>query len=830
MKRRSFLTSTTAAALLTAFGNSRGRAAGGIVSVAVVITDITADTEQALLVQVVSGLLEKGVLVTCAVELPQDQSFDPALGAVIADLVSIGGGIEFALHVPDLASISPYFQSRAVYEAKLRFRKITEGVGTPLDVQTIVCEEVDAPVEPIGVRAAGVKNVLMRPGADRHVTSQAWSENVVRYFGGNRITTEDGFILRSDAAGPEDRMICYVSAGHLVAMPEGRLAVWTQEVAQTLTRMEMSGQIALMTVPDMQLRDNFKQERLVTLLIETPENASESDLAIVKAFRTRLSDAGIPSATKNPGEDFWVTPTKSGGELVATRVLCQNDRSVQIAASSSLEPGYGLRFVSDKADTSGIDGCAQLRLQVSKNELLTHRTEGAMLRTGSSDSVIVLSVAEISTPASRRHVLSSLLSMREDAITRIVGIGDFARRLHTHGPVETRHRLTRALSANHARSRAQHIDEAERARLLDDAKLAWRYFQSHTNGVTGLCPATVDGRPGGEIHEAVTMWDVGSNINAIAAAAEIGLIDREQAKSRLKAILPNISGRRTQGRLLPQGWIRTDRFHWGDWNFDGCDAGRLLAAFDYFRRRIGMEKELEKRVAAWEFEKVIVDRKLHSVADGELVSTYRTHCAHYLAIAFRRWGYDIASPYEIFRDRNPGDGEMALLETVASIGPLGAEPLLLEALELGMSPESEYLADVLQYAQEEEHEETGRLICASETPIDRAPWFIYQGLQLGAGPRSWRLDTVGHQPQYMTRDAAEEYMAFSTKAAFLWAMLRPGQYSDRLLSHARKMARESIGFASSINLKSQRPTSRYSDLNTNAIILQSIAYRLSKPH
>jgi hypothetical protein len=197
-------------------------------------------------------------------------------------------------------------------------------------------------------------------------------------------------------------------------------------------------------------------------------------------------------------------------------------------------------------------------------------------------------------------------------------------------------------------------------------------------------------------------------------------------------------------------------------------------------------------------------------------------------LAFRRWGLDVASPYETFADRESADGEVALLEASARIGPLGAEPLLLEAIELGMSPESEYLSDVLFIALEEEFVKSGRLLSVSETPIDRSPWFIYQGLQLGIGPREWRLDTVGHQPEFLTEEAAQEYMSFSTKSAFLWAAHRPGDHSDRLLSFARKHARNDLGFASSVNLRTQQVTRGYTDINTNAIILQAIAHMLRK--
>jgi hypothetical protein len=422
--------------------------------------------------------------------------------------------------------------------------------------------------------------------------------------------------------------------------------------------------------------------------------------------------------------------------------------------------------------------------------------------------------------------LTNLIALRADGITVFDDLYDFADAVVPHGFIEQRHRLTVAARVNDGLAPPHRVDEAERARLMADAKAAWGYFEKYTNPITGLSPSTVDRRSGGDILEAVTMWDIGSTINALVAATEIGLIDEKQLAKSVKLILPNIAGRSSQGRKLPQGWIRTDRVRWGDRNFDGCDAGRLLASLDNLRRRYGMEKQLKAVVDGWDLDKIIMDREINSVIDGALETTYISHCAHYAALAFRRWGFDAASPYETFANKSPADGEMMLMEAAADIGAFGAEPLLLEAMELGMSPESAFLADALFAAQREEFEASGRLVCVSETPIEKSPWFIYQGLQLGSGVRDFRLNGIEDLEGITTRQDEEDVMAFVTKAAYLWAAYKPGAHSDRLLAFARAHALSESGFASNVNLKTQRAVAEYTDINTNAIILQAIAVML----
>ena len=325
----------------------------------------------------------------------------------------------------------------------------------------------------------------------------------------------------------------------------------------------------------------------------------------------------------------------------------------------------------------------------------------------------------------------------------------------------------------------------------------------------------------------VTMWDVGSQVNGLIAAAQLGLVSREQFDSNIEQILDQIHGRRTDGRLLPQGWLRVERHRWGNKNFDGSDAGRLLSSLENLRSYASLHDRLGELVGSWDLREIVIDGEVHSVSEGQLHSSYRSHSAHYSARAFRRWGIDVKSPYEVFEGQSTYDDQVALLEAASWIGPIGAEPLLLEALELGMSRESTYLADVLFAAQLEDHHETGRLIAVSEGPMDREPWFTYQGLQLDAPERTWALDTVGKEQKYRTPEFWRDNLMISSKAAYLWAAYRPHEYSDKLVSFVRNRCRTKHGFASGTFNHSNQVMSTYTDLNTNGVILQAIAKLLT---
>lgn len=820
MKRRSFLASSMAAGAWMTLPVAQVSAQNSITSAAVVLTDISATSDIQSLRQFVAHFLDKGIWVTCVIRLPENDENDAKLSKVMDVLLELGSGLDFALEIPHLLELSPYFQARAVFEAKSRFRRILAANASLVSLRAILCDAKGKPTAPTGVRASAVRNVLVRPTADTPVLSENWENGVVRFYGGQLIEPNKplpGLPVESK----QHAALYYVSANALSGLLKGRLQTWSASFADVLLKFELQGKLALLTVSDLQFRDDFDQRRFVSVLLDMPGQIRPDQQAAIRDLRQVLSDVQIPFAIRPKGDVFWLDQGENSIVLHYAALPDTGAKPAPVPAKAN--PGFVIDLKEKPSVTPGLDGRAVLHLPIKRISAKMQAKNVEQLVTGSQDTVLLLNADVLTSKEIRRRVVASLHALRLDAVTQFVSLDTLAATLHTDEPVMVRHRLTRAAVAKSPRATLPKVSNAERERLLEDARHAWRYFEKYTERATGLCPATVNLRPGGQVHRAVTMWDVGSNLNAMVAAVEIGLIERKEAEKTIKKILPNLIGRATDGRTLPQGWIRTDRHRWGIRDFDGCDAGRLLASLDNVRRRLGMRVELEKLVARWDLDKIVIKNEIHSVISRKLMTTYGSHCAHYSALAFRRWGLSVASPYETLGGRPSADGEVAMLEAVSKIGPLGSEPLLLEAMEMGMSPESAYLAEVLFAAMEEEYDKTGRLICVSETPIDQAPWFIYQGLELGSGPRSWRLDTVGHEPQFLTAEAAEKFLTFSTKAAFLWAAYRPGPFSAKLLEFARQNARNAIGFSSGVNVRTQQAMADYSDLNSNAIILQAIA-------
>lgn len=819
------------------FGSAALAGQGRVAFVAV--TGITERTPVGPLITLLDALTARYLPVACAVDpfdaegrvLPRNHPLKQMLSAYLLS----NRGVEIAAFVPRLAAKTGYFQGRAAQEAQAALRDVfltaQAGRGFPSQIRTLVSSPVPNRKPPEGLRSAGIQNVLVLPRGSEEVRSETWPDDTVRLSGGHWVDLAQIETLNTKAGGVPAQSLFYIDAGELERLPADRLAAAAETFADWLMKQEIGGHFSLPQLSDLQLRDSYGFRRKAAIILSKFQAGSSAD-----GFTEELKLAGLPFHRTDIPEDallagrsgFWLETETRGHVLTPVEFSGATRRpSIGPKAEGLMQAGSAIRFSRAGQAIAGIDGAGELYLTSLSLRRWKDIPDQLKALPQTQDIVFVVQPGELDHPLARRQVVQALLDLQTAGVTRFETLGAMASSLVTHSVFDIRHRRTRALAPDIRTTPHKPVSSGREA-LLQDAKLAWKFFERYTHPATGLCPSSVNFTPGGgNIHAAVTMWDVGSQINALIAAAKLEFIDQKQFRNSVSKLLPQIRGRRSQGRLLPQGWIRTDRHKWGNKNFDGSDAGRLLAALDCLRRfDPALDERLQETVASWDLGKVILNQEIFSVTDGTLHTSYISHSAHYSARAFRRWGLEVRSPYEVFGGRSANDGQMALLEAAASIGPFGAEPLLLEAMELGMSPEAAYLAEVLFAAQLEEYRETGEVICVSEGPIDEPPWFTYQGLLLDREERTWAIDTVGEELEYRNSKYWETHRVFSTKSAFLWAAFQPHELSDKMVGKARSLGRTQNGFASSIYSRTGRATAHYTDINTNAVILQAVSRML----
>jgi hypothetical protein len=371
------------------------------------------------------------------------------------------------------------------------------------------------------------------------------------------------------------------------------------------------------------------------------------------------------------------------------------------------------------------------------------------------------------------------------------------------------------------------INADERDSLLTDAVIAWQYFVRLGNQATGLAPATAWLNGGLATHPFVAMWDIASILFAIVGAHAIGIIKSDELERRAAALLAHIADDKVAGLRLPRRFTTVRGGAADQPGFDASDTGRLLIALKVFDTYTSSAFHAGELVARWHLAATLVDGRLHNVSSGELVDVHDTNYANYIVRGFALWGFEIMPAYPL---QEPGgaDADTNLIAEVARRGPVGTEPHVLEEIELGYSGPARAIAERLADAQERAYAATGKLYCVSETALDREPWFTYQGYRLDAPDAdAWTATPLDDSPKYLTPEFRRSVMLTSTKAAFLWAAARPDAYSKKLLAYVRARAPiPRLGYASGVYLETGKPTEGYSDVNTNAVVLEAIAYIL----
>jgi hypothetical protein len=231
----------------------------------------------------------------------------------------------------------------------------------------------------------------------------------------------------------------------------------------------------------------------------------------------------------------------------------------------------------------------------------------------------------------------------------------------------------------------------------------------------------------------------------------------------------------------------------------------------------------------WDLSAIIIDKRPFTITSKGWDDVSLSHCTHYIRIGYAFVGLEIESQLPKLSMTPSADERIGLLYKSAEMGPFGPEPALLEEIEGHQSREARYLCDVLFDAQLSWFERTGQIKLVSETPINRSPWFVYQGLRpdLPEAER-WIIRTIGSAPTESSDPALENSRMISTKAIYLWATTYSHSYSKVLLDLAREHAQlGGFGHASGLHEGNLRPMPGYSDVNTNGIILSSIAHLLT---
>ncbi len=505
MRRRAFLGMTAAGLVAGAGLRPTVAQARGPAAAALVVTDITPMTDAANLVTVLETFATEGLWVTAALS-PEATGLD-GFGAILDELVALAPAVEIALDIPGLSTLSPHFQGRAVVEAR---EKLAALAGAPVPVVSVLTDPADRPRDPVGVRSAGVRNVLVRPDGRATTRSEHWTNGVVRFRGGTPLTPASPTLPPPTL---ETQRLFFFSADSLADRREPDLRAWASRLARGFTDAELAGEMTAMPVSELQLRDDFGFTRHVVVHLVGERPALDR---LEQAFARR----GLPvRAEQTPASGYWVAEpdgdAPEAGVIPLDTLSCDAKAGLTVTAARPLPSGVAVVPVA--GDTAGLDGCGALRLRQVVLDRPADPKQPLLPPGGQADVILTIYPGALADTFAERALLAHLDALLADGITRFTTLDRLANTLLSHDPVERRFRRTHAVAQTPAPPRPP-FTAAQATEFMDDARRAWDFFARFTDPTTGLCPATANVHTGGDALTWVTMWDVGSQINARVAA------------------------------------------------------------------------------------------------------------------------------------------------------------------------------------------------------------------------------------------------------------------------------------------------------------------------
>lgn len=824
LTRRALL--SAAAALPGAALPLRLAAQSGSAQLSVLLDGIGPGTPSDLLTAVVAPFLAAGLPVTCITDLaalaPPDRESAPLCDTLAELALREPGLFDLALPIGKLPRPERYFQLRRAGELRAAVQRAFgsgPAAGQSFPVVTLVDRGEDPNIDHTAFRGAGFRIHLT--AGDGPFTARIAGRGELVVSGGlwTRLDAPD---LDLGALGP-DGLVAVTLTG------DPGDPARAEALAARLARANDEGRLRLVSPAQRRL---YAQPHLpidIALLVDHGTTLEEDDALL--AFARDLAASGIPLTLTGRAESWGELPAHVAFCALPPRdplqavppPACQRGPdappdaltlpvSVQIGAEPSPWP------------VQGIDPDGRLRLTVRP----LPEPEAVLDLSPLEDHLVAIRADDILQPARREQLVRRLVEAGLSGAAYFHTIPGLAAHLVEAEPVLSRlWSIRRRTLTDPLQPPAP--DTAERERLIEDARLAWRYIDRFTNGTTGLCAGTVQRTSTTIVNHDVTLWDLASQLHGIRAARQLGFLAQDEAAARVRRLVDHLPTAGLEGLKLPPAMFRADTLAVTMPGFDVCDAGRFLVAL-----RAVVEAGLldavtaELVVAGWDLDAALPGGRPHSHLGGKWMDTTLSHCTPYIRRGMAPWGFNLVSAYQGLAEGTPTDRKIALFYDVARIGQLGVEPTLLDRIELGPDPEVDLTADAIFDAQLTWYETTGQFKCASEAPLNFPPWFSYQGLRLGyLGEAAWVVRGLGGAAEHDTPEFRAKAEVLSTKSAYLWAALRQHEWCDRLLTLIRDKTRiRDLGFSVGVFTGTQRAMPNYTDLNTNGVILTAIGHVL----
>ncbi|WP_335120968.1 DUF3131 domain-containing protein [Nostoc sp.] len=365
---------------------------------------------------------------------------------------------------------------------------------------------------------------------------------------------------------------------------------------------------------------------------------------------------------------------------------------------------------------------------------------------------------------------------------------------------------------------------------------AWKYFERNWNPQTGLVNSA-DNLPW------TTWWDQGSALLGIHAAYQLGLLPQDIFQQRMNNLLQTLEKLPLPPTGLPNKAYSTRTAEMRQLNdtpdpkgtsgWSVLDMARFLLGLHIMRSHYPEYSDrINHIVTRWNLSKLVKDGwlngaipragKLLEVQEGRL--GYEQYAAHSLKL----WNIQATNALS-----NPPvktvkvDGitlqiDQRNFKNSGATNYLTNDPYLLWGLEMGWNDAVKPQVQNLLKVQHQRFKRTGILTAINEDSLDRPPYFLYYSVY--ANGKTWQAVN--------TRGKAYPQLRFvSTKAAFSWFALIPDEpYTKMLRDFVQNLSDKNRGYLSGRYENFQLGVNASIDVNTNAIVLESLLYQARGRH
>ena len=741
--------------------------------------------------------------------------------------------LEIGLKIGALKDASHYHALRAASDAQTEFRRLIRRHAPACWQSCSLAETIITDGHPsLGMasrlRAAGIRTLIGFKEGKLSPSPYALSANGVArvnaWAGSSKAPLDGELSLLAESKQP---ILVHLSAAGLAKMNWKQARDLCETTAAAIDAEILQGTIRYLT-PRTLHRQTFAGERAFRLLrlVDIDRDNWESAVEFFKSTGIGLDGLALLECDADSSEGRSLD---SLAESVAAKIDSDTFKKVtQELQIQSVSPGFtaeegSLKITLGDCDRVGLDrfGCLHI-----PNTASFHL--GMMGWNGESqnavDSLLRISARRLSETLVTQFSPDALAAIEKSSKERFVTAEEYYQATLGSMPVMDyiQHaRVAAAIDRSAARPSA--------GLSIEDAQIAWRYFDRFAKRYGNLAPATAwTGNQGADHYPIITMWDLGSLLLAGLSARRLSLIDDARLAQIVKAaqaFLAKAIFVANKSRLPAVNWSITGEP--GDLKgFDAADAGRLLISLKAIDAHTSGDFKLSKLVRSWDLAAALAEGKLHDHTGKRWRSTHRQLYSLYAARGFQLWGFETAI---LFSDPAPDqdmDRAVTFIAEASKRGPFATEPFVTDEIELGATPHTRLIADVVFAAQMARYRSTGKLTAVSEGPIDVKPWFTYQGLSLTDTDVTWRVDVPPGHRDAQTQAFERDNRLINSKAAYLWGSTRPHEYTRALVDKIRMSAATRIGFASGLRESTNEPT-KTADINTNALILESVAYALT---